>query len=48
MARRLLSHNNMTGVSKYFHDTGEDSGKYVIETEQKNLDHITDYCKEAR
>jgi hypothetical protein len=48
MARRLLSHNNLTGVSEYFHENGADSGNYVIETEQKNLDHITDYCKEAR
>jgi len=48
MARRLLDHNPMTGVSRYFLDDGPDSSKYTIETEQKNLDVITDYCKEAR
>jgi len=48
MARRLLSHNPMTNVSRYFHDDGADSDKYTIETEQKGLDIITDYCKEAR
>lgn len=48
MSGILLSHNKNTGVSQYFHSKDADSGEYVVETVQHNLDHIHDYCKESR
>lgn len=48
MARTLFSHNPLTGVTNYHHD--DPDGKYstIIETVQNGLDHIHDYCREAR
>jgi len=49
MAGILLSSNKTTGVETYFHATdGEDSGNYVVETVQNDLNLITDYCHEVR
>lgn len=48
MAKILLNYNPTTQVSTYWHE-GMDSGLAgVIETQQTGLEHIADYCKEAR
>lgn len=48
MARTLFSFNPLTGVENYRHD--DPDGKYsaIIETVQPGLEHIADYCREAR
>ena len=48
MAKILLNYNPTTNVETYWHDDPDGRIQGVIETRQDGLEHIADYCKEAR